>query len=367
MGKGQRTKQQGVNHPELCGFAAQSVRIVYNTPVPSGLCRVLPKLCGCYNNNPCSIHCRIGGCAGIKIEGSIYCQEHKCPMNLCKNRHTCREHTCNKQNCNKLRRDDSMYCKIHACFVYGCENTTTCVKHTCRLSSYYGGPCGEPLIDGVRCSKHSCNIENCATLIGDCGIHRCIVSGCRRGKFLGGQGCDYHTCKINNCTELMNSCFNHRCRVSGCTSVKAKNSDLCFRHKCLYGNCSLPKMPGIDYCHWHRDDLCIDCGAQAIFSRDPERQIYGSKDYCRKHAECVVCKHKHRLFGQKTCGRHPNRVRQDPELSLPTHTPDSRDLMMRRTSFVLSRRLEDPYLSGVFELVAGLNSDLMIELRQMIT
>ena len=236
----------------------------------------------------------------------------------------------------------------------------------CKIMFYYG-ECGTPLIDGVRCALHSCNIDNCAENKKDCVLHRCIIPDCCSSKWNGQNWCEFHTCKIDGCKDLVFDCSIHRC--SKCTNLKADKGHidgLCFGHKCLMGNCAQPKLDGLDYCHWHRQDCCIECGASAIYSRDPERRQYGMKDYCKEHASCVVCKHKHKLYGQKTCGRHPKRVLQDPELVIPIEINDSRELLTRRTCFVLSHRVKEPCMKDIFNSITELNKDMIIELTLLL-
>ena len=275
-----------------------------------------------------------------------------------------REQACKVQSCyNKLHTNYSIYCQAHACHITNCKNSIYCDTHTCQIKFSYHGKCETPLIDGVRCPIHSCNIDNCAENKKNCMLHRCNRQNCYYPKFQGSDWCNFHTCDIDGCKDCVFKCPIHRCKM--CTNLKADMGyvdGLCFAHKCLMGNCSQPKLDGMEYCHWHRQDYCIECGAPSIFSRDPERQRYGIKEYCKEHAPCVICKHKHRLYGQKTCGRHPKRVLQDSELDLPIQTPDSRELLTRRTCFVLSRRVEEPCMKDIFNSITELNKDMMIEL-----
>lgn len=169
--------------------------------------------------------CAVEECQAAKLEGYLYCQNHKCKVASCDSLKIadsdyCETHTCKSEECYGLADNGANYCDKHHCGEGGCmeeklDGETYCDKH---IDCYYD-ECTNEKIKGYKyCSKHKCEVSSCEK------------------KATQGSYCSHHGCKYKDCENVAQyeesiwACGEHVCSKSGCTSVRTDDSEYCSAH-----------------------------------------------------------------------------------------------------------------------------------------
>jgi len=133
---------------------------------------------------------------------SMYCQDHKCPHDGCKNPivfglNSCQKHKCRISTCVNSALCIRLSCELHLCKLSSCPNSKLEDEDVCKECQklpkcqieycYQRKPSriytGQPAPDQEYvCHEHICSVPLCSEMIVDrstfCRMHKCQRTGC---------------------------------------------------------------------------------------------------------------------------------------------------------------------------------------------
>lgn len=197
-------------------------------------------------------------CAFPVQAGESYCQAHRCPYATgCKyGRSNCPDHVCEDTYCHTRKLEGSPYCERHKCVNTHCPLPRKCPVHVCQ-SKYCLTPKTD--LDDSFCIYHKC--LKCPSLRVKCEEHRC--TRCKQNPMVNvmSELCLGCSCTFGACLEpraFKTVCTFHAPRCMDCTDIATfyshdvKKYLFCARHKCCQICTHKPRNACKTICDNHR-------------------------------------------------------------------------------------------------------------------
>lgn len=249
---------------------------------------------------------------------NIHCIEHECKTSNCLNFAPSKSHLfsnfcndCKSQMCSFVKDsstqcygkkiEGSDYCDAHKCFVFGCNNRVSfkekkvfscCVSHICMRDG-----CRKVASRHMLCSDHHCKKKHCLGEKPDfrdfCFKHTCGVLGCVTEVEEEGSYCRKHTCSFEGCKKRGRPyCGDHICASGCCREMACEDSEFCKTHLCAFEDCMSEAKGTRSFCIKHT------CERKYC----EEGRLEGKSD-CGNHI-CKKCARKEYIIGTRLCIIH---------------------------------------------------------------